>query len=201
MELANGKNRESLVRKLREFAQILEGEYLSGIVERRGNDLEDDLASLYAESHDRNLADFLKSAMWTVACLTVDGRGRIIEGAAKTAAKLNKDLEPKVSWQEIAQLPTLGRPLFDRAARQLRHLADLLDSDRAPTIPPEDRTIPMSYRRAAKLMGKGDSQDAAEWLSRSVADGSIPCEHVTRQNHVFSVKWFPEAVWPQITPK
>lgn len=69
------------------------------------------------------------------------------------------------------------------------------------TIPPGDRTIPMSYRRAAKLMGKGDSQDAAEWLSKSVGDGAIPCEHYSRQTHVFSRQWFPQSVWPQIVPK
>ncbi len=71
----------------------------------------------------------------------------------------------------------------------------------ATPIPPEDRTIPLSYRRAAKLIGKGDCQDAAEWLSKSVADGSIPCEHVSRQTHVFSKRSFPEAVWPEIMPK
>lgn len=82
-------------------------------------------------------------------------------------------------------------------ARQLRTVPKSSNN----TIPPENRTIPMSYRRAAKLMGKGDSQDAGEWLSKSVSDGSIPCEHVTRQTHVFSLESFPAAVWPQITPK
>jgi len=62
-------------------------------------------------------------------------------------------------------------------------------------ISPEDRTIPMSYRKAAKLMGKGTSQDAAEWLSKRVADGVITCEHLSRQSHVFSKRDFPESVW------
>jgi hypothetical protein len=67
-------------------------------------------------------------------------------------------------------------------------------------IPANERTVPMSYRRAAQLMGKGNSQDAAEWLAKSVRDGNIPCEHVTRQTHVFSKSNFPKTVWPQILP-
>lgn len=62
-------------------------------------------------------------------------------------------------------------------------------------IPPEERTKPMSYRRAAKLMGKGDSRDAAEWLSASVKDDSIRCEHISRQTHVFSRCDFPKEAW------
>lgn len=74
-------------------------------------------------------------------------------------------------------------------------------ADGRERIPPEHRTIPMSFRRAAKLMGKGCSQDAAEWLSASVADGSIPCEDVSRQSHVFDRRVFPAEVWPEIVPK
>lgn len=69
------------------------------------------------------------------------------------------------------------------------------------SIAPEDRTAPMTYRRAAKLMGKGDSKDAAEWLSKSVRDGSIACEQFgSRQSHVFSKHDFPKSVWPMILP-
>jgi len=73
---------------------------------------------------------------------------------------------------------------------------------RAPKapIPPEDRTIPMSYRRAATLMGKGASKDAAEWVSACVADGTIRCEHKSRQAHVFSKQDFPKGVWRSILP-
>ena len=75
-----------------------------------------------------------------------------------------------------------------------------VNDDRGQKIIASDRTIPMAYRRAAKLMGKGDSQDAAEWLSKSVKNGKIVCEHVTRQMHVFSRRDFPENVWPRILP-
>jgi hypothetical protein len=49
-------------------------------------------------------------------------------------------------------------------------------------------------------MGKGNSKDAAEWLRACIKDGSIPCESLTRQSHVFRRTDFPAAVWPQITP-
>ncbi len=60
---------------------------------------------------------------------------------------------------------------------------------------------PVIDYRAAKLMGKGNSKDAAEWLSKSVADGSIPAERITRQTHVFDRRDFPMEVWPLILPK
>jgi hypothetical protein len=74
------------------------------------------------------------------------------------------------------------------------------DGKQGGKIAPEDRTIPMSYRRAAKLMGKGNSKDAAEWLAALVKDGSIPCERLTRQTHVFSKRSFHKDVWHQILP-
>jgi hypothetical protein len=68
------------------------------------------------------------------------------------------------------------------------------------SIPANERTKPMSYRRAAALMGKGDSQDAAEWLAACVADGSIRCEHKSRQTHIFSLRDFPADALDKIRP-
>lgn len=72
---------------------------------------------------------------------------------------------------------------------------------RPERIPPEERTIPITYRRAARLMGKGNTQDAAEWLAKCVADGTFACEHINRQSHVFRVSDFPKAAHKQLTPK
>jgi hypothetical protein len=69
------------------------------------------------------------------------------------------------------------------------------------SIPAGDRTIPMSYRKAAGFLGKGKSKDAAEWVSRCVADGTLRCEHISRQLHVFSRQQFPNEVWPRILPR
>jgi hypothetical protein len=68
------------------------------------------------------------------------------------------------------------------------------------SIPAKYRTIPMSYRQAARHLGKQDSQDSAEWVSSAVAGGSICCEHITRQNHVFDIRQFPWNAWPTIRP-
>ena len=38
------------------------------------------------------------------------------------------------------------------------------------------RTKPLTLRKAAKWLGKGDSQDAAEWLAKSIEDGSYRAE-------------------------
>jgi hypothetical protein len=57
-------------------------------------------------------------------------------------------------------------------------------------IPSEFRSAPMSYRKAATLMGKKDSRKSAEWLSKSVEDGSIVCERISRQSHVFDKRQF-----------
>jgi len=74
----------------------------------------------------------------------------------------------------------------------------------APTvqiIPTGERTIPMSFRKAAKYMGKGDTQDAAEWMSARVRDGKIPREELSRQSGVFSVHSFPASVRSKIIPR
>ena len=65
-------------------------------------------------------------------------------------------------------------------------------------IPPDERTRPMSYKDAAYFLGKGRSKDAAEWVSKCVKDGTIPCEDFSRQKHVFSKRSFPEGTWPSI---
>jgi hypothetical protein len=67
-------------------------------------------------------------------------------------------------------------------------------------ILPGKRTRPMSYREAARLMGKNDSRDAAEWLSAAVESGIVHCEHVSRQTHIFHLDDFPKNVWPRILP-
>jgi hypothetical protein len=67
-------------------------------------------------------------------------------------------------------------------------------------IPPAKRTKPMSYRMAASYLGKGRSKDAAEWVSACVADGTLQCVHLSRQNHVFSLDNFPAAVHDHIKP-
>jgi hypothetical protein len=69
------------------------------------------------------------------------------------------------------------------------------------TIPPEKRTRPMTYREAARYLGKGDSKDAAEWVSVGVEVGDLDCEHFSRQQHIFNREQFPMETWQHIVPK
>ena len=70
---------------------------------------------------------------------------------------------------------------------------------RQKKIPPAKRTRPMSLREAARLMGHGTSRDAAERLRAAINNGAVPCETLTRQQHVFSLDDFPKKQWPQAT--
>ena len=102
-----------------------------------------------------------------------------------------------------SDLATATRYAFD-ALRQIAEdgapLATPLNEGKDQRIPPEERTKPMSYKQAAKLMGKTGGKDAAEWLSASVKDGSYRCEDISRQMHVFSKLDFPKEVWHLILP-
>ena len=115
---------------------------------------------------------------------------QVADAVWKTTRLAANEAEDKLNWLLAAVINEAQR------AREIHGRKTL-----TTTISSADRTIPLSYRRAAKLMGKGDCQDAAEWLSASVKDGSIPCDHITRQAHVFSKQFFPEKVWPDILPQ
>jgi hypothetical protein len=67
-------------------------------------------------------------------------------------------------------------------------------------IPAEKRTRPMTLRAAARLMGYGNSQDAAERLRAAVDAGAVAHEKLTRQQHIFSKDDFPKDVWSQLVP-
>jgi hypothetical protein len=66
-----------------------------------------------------------------------------------------------------------------------------LAATRVPRIRPEYRTRPMTLREAARLMGYGQSKDASERLRAAIKAGAVPCETLTRQQHIFSKKAFP----------
>jgi hypothetical protein len=65
-------------------------------------------------------------------------------------------------------------------------------------IPPAKRTRPMTLREAARFMGYGSSRDAAERLRAAIAAGSVQCESLTRQQHVFHLDDFPSEKWPNV---
>ena len=152
----------------------------------------------------------LTTLKWTAMC---EGKGQIVQiepydaPAPENLAALRNVRSGYVYWNQgdresaIASVEGLIGD-FEREANTLaKHLRIEMGRDRQARIPPDERTRPMSFRRAAKLMGKGTSRDAAEWLSASVRDGTIRCEHVSRQTHIFSKYDFPKSAWPQILPE
>jgi hypothetical protein len=66
-------------------------------------------------------------------------------------------------------------------------------------IPSEKRTRPMTLKEAAALMRLGGGKKGAERLRAAINDGTVSCETLTREQHVFSKLDFPEAVWDQLS--
>ena len=71
----------------------------------------------------------------------------------------------------------------------------------AATIPPEFRTCAMTKRKAASYLRKGNADSAVEWLNQCIKDGTISCETLSRQSHVFDVRQFPDNVREHLLPK
>jgi hypothetical protein len=100
--------------------------------------------------------------------------------------------KPSIGEQEVEKVQTRSR------ARK-----------RARRIPPEYRTIPLTLKSAAILMGyrkRGElrprsAKKAAEILSQSIQDGTVVCEKLGRQRFVFDRRDFPKEALPDITPK
>lgn len=120
----------------------------------------------------------------------------VIDDEAKLAAVLKsawRDGAPK--WVRVPDEPAAE---FQRLAITARNETDTAIRQ---VIPPEHRTKPMSYRQAARYLGRPDSQDSAEWLKKCVDDGTVHCDPMSRQSHVFDRRQFPATIWPQIMPK
>jgi hypothetical protein len=75
-------------------------------------------------------------------------------------------------------------------------------SDREPKkIPPEFRTFAMSKKKAASYIKPGNPDSGVEWLTNCIKDGSISCQTLSRERHVFDIRDFPESVRSAIRPK
>ncbi len=70
----------------------------------------------------------------------------------------------------------------------------------SPRIPSEFRTRAMSKAKAAAYLRGGNVDSGVEWLNNCIADGTIYCETLSRQSHVFDVRQFPAKVQSQIRP-
>jgi hypothetical protein len=70
----------------------------------------------------------------------------------------------------------------------------------ANTIPPERRTIPLTLKEAARLMGY-EGEKAAEQLRAAMKAMAVGYKRLTRQRYVFDRAEFPAESQSQIIPK
>ena len=153
-----------------------------------------------AHGHLPDLLQVSRLTFWQLANVGIglDDYGNEVPEFAVILARLSE-----FDWDRMSAVANLVAPFnayieswnewFDNASVRLRELAGGI-------TPADERTKPMSYRQAARYMGKGNSQDAAEWLSKCVRDGTIRCRHLSRQSHVYSIRDFPQTVRSQILP-
>jgi hypothetical protein len=68
------------------------------------------------------------------------------------------------------------------------------------SISAQYRTRAMSKQKAAELIRGGNSDSGVEWLNKCISDGTISCETLSRQSHVFDWREFPASVKSKILP-
>jgi hypothetical protein len=94
-------------------------------------------------------------------------------------------------------------PQSERVNRYIASLDELIRdelNDMAPRgkIPAEERTRPLTRKEAARLLGVGTDRKAVEALGRMIKHGTVQCESLSRQQHVFRKSAFPKEVWDQL---
>lgn len=92
--------------------------------------------------------------------------------------------------------------MFADATDSLLAMADVGASNSGNDIPPSRRTRPLSYRKAAKLLGlPGSPKKAAESLAAAVREKTYRCVHHSRQMHFFDIRDFPKDVHDLVRAK
>jgi hypothetical protein len=86
-----------------------------------------------------------------------------------------------------------------RRATQREMVEHLLAKQRA--IPTQYRTRAMSYREAAKYLGRPNPDSGVKWLKKCITDGIISCETLSPRAHVFDCRQFPPNVQGSILPR
>ena len=87
-----------------------------------------------------------------------------------------------------------------RIQRERSHLKAKQHSplENCDVIPAEYRTKTMSKAQAAKLLGRSNRDSGVKWLNQCIADGTITCESLSCQSHIFDCRQFPKSVHDQI---
>jgi hypothetical protein len=153
---------------------------------------------LVREFYER-LAPLRKNPLWQYLAITFDD---LLDEPCFVYREPDPHLDHEFQWVKPGWWAVVGKPV------PVDLLSDLVEAASRPIerpgdqkkIPPAKRTRPMSLREAARLMGYGKSRDAAEKLRAAIDVGAVPCETLTRQQHVFSLDFFPQGKWPQAKP-
>ena len=113
--------------------------------------------------------------------------------------EIRKALESKDEAQ-IAIVASKVRVMY--GVLQSEHCSQEAEGERQiQTIPTEHRSKPITKTRAAKLLGKPNADSGVEWLNNCIEDGTITCETLSRQSHVFDIRAFPDSVQGQLQVK
>lgn len=87
-------------------------------------------------------------------------------------------------------------------AFEIGHAAASMGTKRGETksseIPPEHRTIAMSKKKAASLLGRPQEDSGVRWLNQCIRDGTISCIRLSRTKYVFDVNQFHRSVHDSI---
>jgi hypothetical protein len=206
-------NEENTIDALRDMAVLLRaGAPQPSSVERRARGLVGPLyKTLQRLGTDHPTSDFIRAAVFNLGALTVDGRAQLADRAIDAAVRWNR-LHPNLprSESDFLRLPEFTPETLRSTADTLDDLARRLSAaspqneaiaaaSRPPeggsTIPSRYRTIAMTKQKAAGYLRPGNPDSAVDWLNQCIADGTIPCETLTRQSHVFDVRNFPESAY------
>jgi hypothetical protein len=135
--------------------------------------------------------------------LTTFGSGRSVTNALEAAEDMAEASESSLPQLEVGSTrqgppssadAEIKTPIVN--GKPERQVAE------APAgVPAEFRTQAMSKKKAATYLRQGNSDSAVEWLTQCIVDGTISCESLSRQSHVFDVRQFPAAVQGQIRPQ
>jgi hypothetical protein len=100
------------------------------------------------------------------------------------------------------------RAAFDRSHGACAQIEMVLQRREASSIAPEHRTIPMSLKVAARLLGytkttgeRRNMKDAAELLRKSIDEGLVACMRLSRQQYIFDRTQFPQESQDKIAPR
>jgi hypothetical protein len=128
-----------------------------------------------------------------------------------TLAELHRAVDAVTRSGERTPIPRAAYPArpgaasIRRAAHALLRFCERFNSATVKRIPSKYRTIPMTLKEAARLMGYVEhgrrAKDAVELLSDSIRKGAVAAERLNRQRWIFSRKDFPPEAQPEIAPK